>query len=152
MLPTDTTHASNKLLMCFEIHSKLLEDCLQLGQLQLCKVLLMNDSRFPWIILVPRIADLCDFHELPHENRQDLFNEIETVSRTLEQLFDVDKLNVAALGNQVSQLHIHIIARSKSDCAWPGPVWSTGKTIPYSKEMQDKLVEQLQQSIEDLTY
>ena len=112
----------------------------------------MNDSRFPWIILVPRISGLRDFHELPEENRQDLFNEIEILSRTLERIFDVDKLNVAALGNQVSQLHIHVIARSKSDCAWPGPVWSTGKTLPYSKDVHAELVEQLRQSIEGLTY
>ncbi len=123
--------------MAFEIHPKLLADCVYIGELYLCEVLLMNDSRFPWIVLVPKAEGLRDFHDLPLEQRDDLYDEIEAASKTLKLYCDAHKLNVAALGNQVPQLHIHVIGRRTDDAAWPGPVWGSGEAVPYGvKELE----------------
>ncbi len=115
----------------FELHPRLAADCFDVGTLPLCQLLLMNDGRFPWCILVPRIAGLRDLHDVPHDRRIDLFDEIERVSKALEHLGPTDKMNVAALGNMVPQLHVHVIARTTTDAAWPGPVWGVGTAAPY---------------------
>lgn len=112
--------------MAFVLHEKLAADCESLGNLDLCKVLLMRDHRFPWVILVPRIDGLRDFHDLPREHALVLFDEIDRVSGILIDGFQAEKINVAALGNQVPQLHVHVIGRYASDAAWPGPVWNAG--------------------------
>ena len=112
--------------MAFTLHEKLAADCEWLGDLALCRLLLMRDDRFPWTILVPRLEDLRDFHDLPRQHALALFDDIETVSRALIDIFAADKINVAALGNQVPQLHVHVIARHVGDVAWPGPVWNAG--------------------------
>ena len=110
--------------MAFDIHEKLAADCERIGELTLCTVLLMRDHRFPWTILVPRIDGLRDFHDLPRDQALTLFDEIDAVSRVLVSAFEAQKINVAALGNQVPQLHVHVIGRYASDAAWPGPVWN----------------------------
>ena len=115
----------------FEVHPQLLNDCELLGDLALCRVLLMRDSRFPWLVLVPRRSGLRDLHDLENESRNLLFNEIELASIAVEALIDADKVNVAALGNQVPQLHIHVIGRREDDAAWPKPVWCVGSAIAY---------------------
>ena len=112
--------------MPFTLHPKLAADCEQLVDLPLCTALLMRDHRFPWLILVPRLEDLRDLHDLPSEHATALFQEIGAASRALQTAFAAEKINVAALGNQVPQLHIHVIARYMSDIAWPGPVWNAG--------------------------
>lgn len=112
--------------MAFSLHEKLAADCEYLGDLDLCTVLLMRDHRFPWVILVPRIEGLRDFHDLPRNRAIVLFDEIDRVSRILVDEFEAEKINVAALGNQVPQLHVHVIGRYASDAAWPGPVWNAG--------------------------
>ena len=112
--------------MTFALHEKLAEDCEVLGDMTLCRVLLMRDHRFPWTILVPRIGGLHDFHDLPREQALTLFDEMGLVSRALVTAFAAEKINVAALGNQVPQLHVHVIGRYARDAAWPGPVWNAG--------------------------
>ena len=112
--------------MAFSIHEKLAGDCELLGDLELCAALLMRDDRFPWVILVPRIEGLRDFHDVPRDRALVLFDEIDQVSRALVNEFQAEKINVAALGNQVPQLHVHVIGRHASDLAWPGPVWNAG--------------------------
>lgn len=112
--------------MAFTLHEKLAADCEPLGDLELCTVLLMRDHRFPWVILVPRIDGLRDFHDLPRDSAVVLFDEIDRLSRILIDEFNAEKINVAALGNQVPQLHVHVIGRYASDAAWPGPVWNAG--------------------------
>ncbi len=116
----------------FRLHPRLVADCFDLGSLPLCQVLLMNDERFPWCILVPRIPELRDLHDVPRERRTALFDEIEQVSNALLQIHRADKMNVAALGNVVPQLHVHVIARTTTDAAWPGPVWGVGTTVPHA--------------------
>ena len=112
--------------MAFSLHEKLAADCESLGDLDLCSVLLMRDHRFPWVILVPRTDGLRDFHDLPRDSAVVLFDEIDRLSRILVDEFEAEKINVAALGNQVPQLHVHVIGRFASDAAWPGPVWNAG--------------------------
>lgn len=120
----------------FEVHPQLLQDCSVVGDTELCRVLLMNDARFPWLVLVPRVANLRDLHEVSRASREQLFADIEAASITVKTLIDADKINVAALGNQVPQLHVHVIGRLTSDDAWPGPVWGSGAPIAYSSEAQ----------------
>lgn len=110
----------------FALHPKLAADCEPLGDLPLCVALLMRDDRFPWVILVPRLPDLADLHDLPAASAPALFAEVGLVSRALKAEFKVRKINVAALGNQVPQLHVHVIGRHPEDAAWPQPVWNAG--------------------------
>ncbi|MYD99304.1 MAG: HIT family protein [Gammaproteobacteria bacterium] len=112
--------------MSFELHQKLDADCEKLCDFDLCTVLLMRDDRFPWVILVPRIEGLRDYHDLPRDSASTLFDEIARVSTALVDTFGAEKINVAALGNQVPQLHVHVIGRFTDDAAWPGPVWNAG--------------------------
>jgi diadenosine tetraphosphate (Ap4A) HIT family hydrolase len=129
--------------LAFELHHRLAADCFEVATLPLCQVLLMNDARFPWCILVPQLEDLRDLHDVPAGSRKALFDEIEAVSLALEALTGADKLNVAALGNQVPQLHIHVIARKTDDAAWPAPVWNAGPGVPYEGDGADELIEGL---------
>lgn len=114
----------------FQLHPQLAQDTWLVTDLPLCRVLLMNETRYPWVILVPRRQDIREIHELTAMERQQLWQESDQVSRALMKLFKPDKLNIAALGNQVPQLHIHHIARFQTDAAWPAPVW--GKFPPQA--------------------
>jgi len=127
----------------FVLNEQLHRDTTLVADLPLCRCLLMNDARYPWLILVPRIAGLVEFHEVPRMHRETLYDEIELASRALLRISDAHKLNVAALGNQVSQLHIHIIARQLDDPAWPGPVWGVGDAQPYVEESKISLLSDL---------
>ena len=131
----------------FDLNKQLQKDCLKVTELPLCLVLLMNDSRFPWLILVPKRSGLRDFHDIANADRIQLFDEIEACSNLLDEFPGVSKINVAALGNQVPQLHIHVIGRNTEDEAWPGPVWGVGEVVPYSKATAVALVDELKQKI-----
>ena len=102
-----------------------------LGELRLCRVLLMDDARFPWIMLVPKRAGLVEIIDLGSADLARLMEEIATASGVLEAATSAYKLNVAALGNVVRQLHVHVIARFENDAAWPSPVWGKGERVPY---------------------
>ncbi len=115
----------------FLLHPKLKEDCLPLGRLEISMVLLMNDSRFPWCLLVPERVGASEIHLLDPADRQMLMQESVALSNALVEAYRPDKLNIAALGNQVPQLHVHHIARFRSDAAWPHPVWGVGKAVAY---------------------
>ncbi|MEQ8486174.1 MAG: HIT family protein [Pseudomonadales bacterium] len=114
----------------FELHPRLAADCRALGDLAVSRLLLMNDSRFPWCILVPRRSGLRELHELTGDERSGVFAEIDAVSRALLAR-GAEKINVGALGNVVAQLHIHVVGRRSDDAAWPGPVWGSGPARPY---------------------
>jgi diadenosine tetraphosphate (Ap4A) HIT family hydrolase len=115
----------------FTLHPQLAADCFEVADLGLSKLLLMNDSRYLWCILVPMLGGLSDLHDLPQEHRKGLFDEIDILSAGIKALHNADKINVAALGNMVPQLHIHVIARTVGDAAWPGPVWGVGDAQPW---------------------
>jgi diadenosine tetraphosphate (Ap4A) HIT family hydrolase len=127
----------------FTLHDRLSTDTTLLTDMPLCRWLLMDDARFPWLILVPRIAGLRELHEVAQQHRTQLFDEIDLASRVLSDLSDAHKLNVAALGNQVPQLHIHIVARQLTDAAWPGPVWGVGEARRYEDVERDALLANL---------
>jgi len=113
-----------------EIHSQLADDCIVLGRLPLCHLLLTNDCQFPWFILVPARADIREIYQLEIADRQQLLDESCALSEFLMEVYRGDKLNVAALGNQVPQLHLHHIVRYTTDVAWPAPIW--GKQVPQA--------------------
>ena len=115
----------------FELHPQLLADTIEIFSLSLCRVLLMNDSTYPWLILVPERAGAREIHTLSETDQHTLMREISHVAAVMETLFEADKMNVAALGNMVPQLHIHIIARHIGDAAWPGPVWGKVSAKAY---------------------
>ena len=110
----------------FSLHPRLAADCATVGDLPLCRLLLMRDRRFPWCILVPRLSGLTELHEVPDDRRASWFSELDAVSRALLDLPAVSKINVGALGNLVPQLHVHVVGRHPGDAAWPGPVWGSG--------------------------
>ena len=115
----------------FPLDPRLSADTVPLADLALCRVLLMNDSRFPWLILVPARPDMCEITDLSPPDRAVLSNEISRASDMLRDLFSPTKINIGALGNIVRQLHVHVVARSDGDAAWPGPVWGAGVAEPY---------------------
>ncbi len=118
--------------MPFALHSTLARDTAEVARLPLCRVLLMNDRRFPWLILVPEREGLREIHDLPPADRSTLIEEITRASQVLVHLFQPEKLNTGALGNLVPQLHVHVVARFTTDAAWPGPVWGSGAAVAYA--------------------
>lgn len=120
-------------MLPFTLHPRLAADTHPMADLALCRVLLMNDRRFPWLILVPRRANLRELTDLTPEDRPLLFTEIATASAALRKVCAPDRINVAAIGNMVDQLHIHVVARTMSDSAWPGTVWGHSGAKPYDQ-------------------
>jgi len=107
----------------FTLHPQLAADSFILGDFPLCRLLLMNDANFPWFILVPRRAAVREIYELPDHDQQQLLRESSHLAARLTGIFRADKLNIAALGNLVPQLHIHVVGRNPGDPCWPGVVW-----------------------------
>ncbi|WP_122665124.1 HIT family protein [Pseudomonas viridiflava] len=118
----------------FVLDSRLQEDALLIGDFPLCRLLLSNDSNYPWFILVPRRPDISEVFQLDATDQLQLWTETTALSELLKELFNADKLNVAALGNVVSQLHMHVIVRRKTDIAWPAPVWGKHPAQPYTAQ------------------
>ena len=122
----------------FSIDSQLERDTVRVAALPLCDMLLMNDANYPWLILVPRRASIRELIELNDHDQQQYQLESNMTSQLLLGQFKADKLNIAALGNVVSQLHIHHIARFYSDSAWPKPVWGVFPPLAYTPDELDK--------------
>lgn len=118
----------------YDIHPQLTRDCILLGRLPLCHLLLMNDCSYPWFILVPARADVREIYQLEHADRRQLLDESCLLAEFLMQAYDGDKLNVAALGNQVPQLHLHHVVRYATDPAWPAPIWGMHPMQGYDAE------------------
>lgn len=133
--------------MSFALDSQLAADTLPLTDLELCTVRLMNNATLPWVILVPRQPGLRDIIDLHEADQLQLMREISQVSQALKRAFKPDKLNVAALGNMVPQLHMHIIARFTHDAAWPKPVWGNLPAQPYTPAGAEAVVHLLQQTL-----
>lgn len=117
--------------MNFTLHPRLAANTIDLGRLTLCRLLLMNDARWPWFILVPERAGVREIFELEENDQMLLHTETMLLSRSVNDSFRADKMNIAALGNVVPQLHVHVIARHEGDAAWPAPVWGKGEPVPY---------------------
>lgn len=125
----------------FQLDPTLEADTYILGDIGLCRLLMMDDSRFPWLILVPRRAEMSEIHELTPLDQTVLTFEIVQCSELLKKMTGCTKINVGALGNMVRQLHIHVIARNENDAAWPGPVWGAGKREPFATGEVEKFIE-----------
>ena len=127
----------------FELAKELKRDCIELADWPLCKVLLMNDCQFPWFILVPRVEGVREIIDLNEAQLTLYYQESKQLQLLMKDVFSPYKLNVAALGNMVEQLHVHHIARFKEDVAWPKPVWGAYPAKPYTNAQIFQLVELL---------
>ena len=124
----------------FTLHPRLSADTVLVADWELSRVLLMNDARYPWLILVPRRDGATELHDLEFRDRATLIEEVSRAARDLKEISGAEKINVGALGNLVLQLHVHVVARSPGDAAWPGPVWGRGTAIPYETARREALV------------
>jgi diadenosine tetraphosphate (Ap4A) HIT family hydrolase len=131
----------------FELDARLAGDTLVVGDLALCRVLLMWDRRYAWLVLVPRRAALVEVSDLADDERVSLWREVDAAGAALRAVAPCDKLNIGALGNIVRQLHVHVVARREGDAAWPGPVWGFGKAEGYADGDAVRLVEALRQKL-----
>lgn len=131
----------------FSLHERLAADTAFVADWGLSRVLLMNDARYPWLILVPRRAALSELHDLTQTERMLLIEEIVRAGAGLKALSGAARINTAALGNLVPQLHIHVVARTPGDAAWPGPVWGRGAATAYAPSARDDLLARLRASL-----
>lgn len=132
----------------FTPDARLAEDSHHVTDLPLCQLRLMNDSRFAWLVLVPRRADVSEVTDLDETDQRQLWHEATWSGGLLKQCLSGDKLNIATLGNVVAQLHLHIILRRHDDAAWPAPVWGLGEAEPYDDDALANLSDHLQHAIE----
>ena len=127
----------------YVLHPTLAADSLPVCRLDLCEVRLIDDARFPWLILVPMVAAVCEVHALDPGSRVRLMEESSLCARALETATAPDKINVGALGNLVPQLHWHVVARRKADACWPGPVWGCGERVRYGAAGASEMIRSL---------
>jgi len=116
------------------LHSQLEKDTINVGDLPLCRVVVIKDANYPWLLLVPRRPDVVEIIDLDEVEQAQLMTEITRVARALKDITKCDKLNIAALGNVVPQLHVHVIARRSSDAAWPRPVWGVVQPLDHDPQ------------------
>jgi diadenosine tetraphosphate (Ap4A) HIT family hydrolase len=138
--------------MTFKLHPKLAEDCHYLGDFQLCALLLSKDANYPWYILVPRQADISEAFQLSKLDQQMLQHESLQLSHALSKEFSADKMNIAALGNMVPQLHLHHIVRYKNDIAWPNPIWGYASAKAYSEPSLKERIHKTHQLLNNLGF
>lgn len=134
---------ASRLTAVFPLHPRLAADTVFVADWALSRVLAMNDARYPWLILIPRREGATEIFDLTAEERRMMIEEIARASDGLKTLTAAAKINVGALGNLVSQLHVHIVARNPGDAAWPGPVWGQGTARPYEPIAIDAFVRKL---------
>ena len=129
----------------WSLHPQLVQETVPVGDLPLARMLLANDANYPWLILVPRLPGLVELIDLEENAQVQLLGEIAAAARALKTVTECDKLNIAALGNQVPQLHVHVIARRRTDAAWPKPMWGVNPPLAYGKDQQAVLLNSLRQ-------
>jgi diadenosine tetraphosphate (Ap4A) HIT family hydrolase len=131
----------------FILDSRLAADTVPIAELELCSLRLMNDCRWPWLVLVPRLADAIELHDLSEADQARLFHETVLAGRVLKSVTGCEKINTGALGNIVRQLHVHVVARSPGDPNWPGPVWGQGLRIVYETSNIEALSKRIRMEI-----
>jgi diadenosine tetraphosphate (Ap4A) HIT family hydrolase len=131
----------------WSLHPQLAHDTVSLGDLPLSRALVVNDANWPWLLLVPRRLDVREIIDLDEVAQAQLMTEITRVARALQHVTECDKLNIAALGNVVSQLHVHIIARREGDAGWPRPVWGAAPPVAHDKSLLEQFMEELRAEI-----
>src|SRR5258705_2192209 len=137
----------NILSPAWSLHPQLERDTTPLGDLPLSRVVVINDANYPWLLLVPRRPGVIELIDLDEVERAQLMTEIALVSRTLQEVTECDKLNVAALGNVVPQLHVHVVARRKTDKAWPKPVWGMVPAISHVAKELDRFMDAMKKKL-----
>ena len=138
--------------MSFKLHPKLAADCYYLGDFSLSALLLSKDANYPWYILVPRQADISEAFQLSLIDQQTLQRESMQLSEALNNGFAADKMNIAALGNMVPQLHLHHIVRYKTDAAWPNPIWGCVDAKKYSDSLLNERIDKTHQLLTPLGF
>jgi len=133
----------------FQLDKGLESDTFWVGDMPLCKVLLMNVANFPWIILVPKVSDKSEIFELNQSDLEKYHRETNYLLQSMSKLYMADKMNIASLGNLVSQLHTHIIVRYKKDDAWPNPVWSYPDMITYKTNKYQMEIDKIKKLVDD---
>jgi len=131
----------------WSLHARLKEDTIDIGDLPLCRVLVIKDANYPWLLLVPRRPDIIEIIDLEEVEQAQLMTEVSRVARALKDVTKCDKLNIAALGNMVPQLHVHVIARRTSDAAWPRPVWGVAPPLSHDAEEVQVFISALRRKI-----
>lgn len=131
----------------WSLHPQLAKDTINIGDLPLCRVLVINDANYPWLLLVPRRPEVAEIIDLDEVEQAQLTTEIARVGRALKAITACDKLNIAALGNVVPQLHVHVIARRTSDAAWPRPVWGLVAPLAHDKQEVEAFIQALRRRI-----
>ncbi|MBZ8133798.1 HIT family protein [Afifella sp. IM 167] len=131
----------------FDLDQRLESDSVPLAELSLCEVRIMRDATYPWLLMIPQRPGLSEIIDLSGEEQALMMREIDIVARALKTASGCDKLNIAALGNQVRQLHVHVIARFEGDAAWPGPVWGAAKPRPWEAGALSDLARKLLEAI-----
>lgn len=136
----------------FELDYRLENDCVDIGSLPLCRILLMKDANYPWIILVPQRENISEIYQLDLDSQEQLIWESSFVAERLMSAFDGDKMNIAALGNVVPQLHIHHVVRREDDAAWPNPVWGAVPPKAYQAAELDQRIRRLCDALQTSTF
>jgi len=127
----------------FQLHPQLQKDCFVIGKFELCQVLLVNDSQFPWFILVPQQNNIREIYQLETADQITLIQESSYLAEKLATIFNADKLNIAAIGNVVPQLHLHHVVRYQTDKAWSAPIWGKFAAVPYTEQQRNQLLARL---------
>lgn len=135
--------------MTYQLHPRLQQDSIAIAEFELSEIRLINDSQYPWMILVPKRADISEVYQLPETEQQLLQQESSWLAKTMAELYQADKMNIAAIGNMVPQLHIHHIARYKTDIAWPAPVWGKFDAVPYTDSQIGQISSQVKNALKD---
>ena len=133
--------------MYFQVDNQIEASSNFIGDLSLSRVYLKNEANFPWIILVPRQQDVQEIYQLSETNRHTLMKEITELSKIMHDFFKPDKLNIGALGNMIPQLHVHIVARFKTDLLWPEGIWQSFLPTAYSSKMLEELTDKLREKV-----
>lgn len=127
----------------YSLHPQLVNDGIWVGDFELSTLLLINDMQYPWFVLVPRREDVTEIFQLDQADRQQFLKESCALAEALKDAFSAHKVNIAALGNMVSQLHVHHIVRYRHDAAWPAPVWGKFPAVAYNKEQLNECIQRL---------
>lgn len=131
----------------FQLHPRLQQDCFIVGDLDLSQLLMMNDCQYPWFILVPRRPAISEIYQLAEKDRQALLAESCALAEKLDEIYKPDKLNIAAIGNLVPQLHVHHVARYQTDKTWPAPIWGKLPAQPYTQQRAEQEIARLRRAL-----
>jgi diadenosine tetraphosphate (Ap4A) HIT family hydrolase len=141
-------HLQKNMTTLFQLHPRLKQDCITIGRFDLCQLLMMNDSQYPWFILVPERAGITEIYQLSETERLILTEESSFLAEKMAALYNADKMNIAAIGNLVPQLHIHHVVRYQSDRAWPAPIWGKFAAVPYTRQQITDNIERVKERLQ----